>query len=429
MTSLRLQPALRLPQLASLAATLLSLLAGTALAETTPYYIGLVQSLDHEANLYRIGDNQALPAGTSKSDNISATSLIGGIDQNIGRQRVYGGLNLKANRYASNTTLNNESYGLNLALDWSTVERLSGTLSVAADQNLLQFNSRNGAGSIETRKNIIKTEQADAKFQLGLVTQYTLEAALGYNQVGYSAVQYQSNQYQQTSGSLGLRYRYSGALNLGSALRLSRADYPRFRQTGVDTFEADTLKRQDIDFTANWVPNAISQVNLRLSPTRTAYDRNTGSDFSGLTGSAGWDWHPTGKSKLNTALWRNTGQYSYAANLGFGQPGVVDFSTISTTLRLKGDHDISGKISAAATLTYARRSLTDTVTATLLGASKRTEGSDTTTTLALGGRWSPSRSAQLGCDFSTTHRNSSNDRLSVPMHGNSLSCYGQLVLQ
>ena len=422
-------PALHLPQLASLAATLVSLLAGTALAETNPYYIGLVQSLDHESNLYRIGDNQALPAGTSKSDNISATSLIGGIDQNIGRQRVYGGLNLKANRYANNTTLNNESYGLNLAIDWSTVERLSGTLSVAADQNLVQFNGRNGAGSIETRKNIVKTQQADAKFQLGLVTQYAMEAALGFNQVGYSAVEYQRNQYKQTSGSLGLRYRYGGALNLGSALRLTHADYPRFRQTGVDTFEADTLKRQDIDFTANWVPNAISQVNLRLSPTRTAYDRNTGSDFSGLTGSAGWDWQPTGKSKLNTTLWRDTGQYAYAVNLGFGQPGLVDFSTIGTTLRVKGDHDITGKISAATTLTYARRSLTDTVTATLLGASNRTEGSDNTTTLALGGRWSPSRSAQLGCDISTTHRRSSNASLSVPMQGNSLSCYGQLVLQ
>ena len=421
----RIHPSLRLP----LAATLASMLAGPALAETNPYYLGLVQSLGHESNLYRIGDNQTLPAGLSKSDNISATSLIGGLDQNIGRQRLYGSLNLKANRYTSNKTLNNESYGLNLALDWSTIERLSGTLSVAADQNLAQFNSRNGAGSIETRKNIIKSEQADAKFRLGLVTQYTMEAALGYRQVDYSAVEYQRNQYKQTSGSLGLRYRYSGSLNLGGALRMTHVDYPQFRQTGAGTFEADTLKRQDIDFTANWLPNAISQVNLRLSPTRTTYDRNTGSNFSGLTGSAAWDWQPTGKARLNTSLWRDTGQSSYAANLGFGQPGVVDYSTISTTLRIKGDLEITGKIAATATLTYAQRALTDTVTATLLGASNRTEGSDHTAILALGGRWSPTRSTQLGCDVSNTQRSTSNARLSVALHGNSLSCYGQFVLQ
>ena len=425
MKSSRTPLVLRLP----LAVSLILLLAGPVLAETNPYYLGLVQSLGHESNLYRIGDNQALPAGLSKSDNISATSLIAGVDQNIGRQRVYGSLNLKANRYASNKTLNNESYGLNLALDWSTIERLSGTLSVAADQNLAQFNSRNGAGLIETRKNLVKTDQADARFRLGLVSQYGVEAGLGYRRVDYSAVEYQRSQYQQASGSLGLRYRYSGALNLGSALRLTRADYPRFRQTGVDTFEADRLKRQDIDFTANWVPNAISAVSLRLSPTRTTYDRNTGSNFSGLTGEANWTWQPTGKCRLTTSLWRDTGQNSYAANLGFGQPGVVDFSTVGTTLRFKGDLEITGKISANATLTYAHRALADTVTATLLGASNRTEGSDNTATLALGGRWSPTRSTQLGCNVSNTQRSTSNARLSVALHGNSLSCYGQFVLQ
>ena len=67
------RPALRLTQL-----SLAALMAGTAAAETSPYHLGVVQSLGHESNLYRIGDNQTLPAGTSKSDNVSATSLIGG---------------------------------------------------------------------------------------------------------------------------------------------------------------------------------------------------------------------------------------------------------------------------------------------------------------------------------------------------------------
>lgn len=60
-----------------------------------------------------------------------------------------------------------------------------------------------------------------------------------------------------------------------------------------------------------------------------------------------------------------------------------------------------------------------------------TEGCDNTAALALGGRWSPTRSAQLGCDLSTTQRSSSssNASLSVPLHGISLSCYGQFALQ
>ena len=420
------RPALRLTLL-----SLAALMAGTASAETSPYYLGVVQSLGHESNLYRIGDNQTLPAGTSKSDNVSATSLIGGIDQNIGRQRVYGSLNIKANRYSNNKSLNNASYGLNLAADWSTIERWSGTVSVAADQSLAQFNNRTGnGGKVETQKNIINSAQADARVRLGLATQYAMEAAIGYRQVDYSAVEYQRSEYQQTSGSLGVRYRPRTALDLGVALRLTQATYPRYAFDPItQTWQSDTLSRQDIDLTAVWVPNAISTVNARISPTRTSYDRNTGSDFSGITGSVDWAWQATGKTRVNSTVWRDTGQSAYATSLGFGQPGVVDYSQISTSVRVRAEHDLTGKIMATASLTYAHRTLTDTVTVTNLNASQQTEGKDNTVMLALGGKWRVTRSAQLGCDLRSEQRNASNPQISVPLHSNGVSCYGQIVLQ
>ncbi len=420
------RPGLRLSLLA-----LAALVAGPAFAETSPYYLGVVQSLGHESNLYRIGDNQTLPAGTSKSDNISSTSLIGGIDQNIGRQRVYGSMNVKANRYANNKTLNNESYGLNLAADLSTIERWSGTVSLAADQSLAQFNNRIGStGAVETKKNIINSAQADARVRLGLATQYAMEATIGYRQVNYSAIEYQRNEYHQTSGSLGLRYRPRTALDLGMALRLTQATYPRFAFDAVNqTWLSDKLTRQDIDLTANWVPNAISTVNVRLSPTRTTYDRNTGGDFSGLTGSVNWLWQPTGKTRLNSTLWRDTGQSSYATTLGFGVPGVVDYSQIATSVRFKGEQDVTGKIAATASLTYAHRTLIDTVRAPVLGVSNSTNGNDNTVTLALGGKWLATRSVQVGCDVHSEQRSSSNTQTSVPLRGNGVSCYGQIVLQ
>ena len=423
---LRHCPGLRLSTLG-----LAALIAGPALAETSPYYLGVVQSLGHESNLYRIGDNQTLPAGTSKSDSVSATSLIGGIDQNIGRQRVYGSLNIRANRYSNNKTLNNASFGLNLAADWSTVERWSGTVSVAADQSLAQFNNRAGTGGkVETKKNIINTAQADARVRLGLATQYAMEAAIGYRQVDYSAVEYQRSEYQQTSGSLGVRYRPRTALDLGVALRLTRATYPRYAFDPItQARQSDTLSRQDIDLTAVWVPNAISTVNARISPTRTRYDRNNVSDFSGITGSVDWAWQATGKTRINSTVWRDTGQSAYATSLGFGQPGVVDYSQISTSVRVRAEHDLTGKIMATASLTHAHRALTDKVTVTNLNVSQQTQGNDNTAMLTLGGKWLITRSAQLGCDLRSEQRSASNLQISVPLHSNGVSCYGQIVLQ
>lgn len=407
-----------------LAAALTTLAAGAAMAQSSPYYIGVAQSLGYESNLYRVGEGQeeALArAGLSKSDTVSGTSLVGGVDQTIGRQRVYGSANLRANRYANNKTLDNESYGLNLALDWATVGRLSGTLSAAADQNLAQFNNRSAAGGVETKKNVVRTNQVDAKVRLGVVTKYTLEASLGHRDRSYSAPEYDSSEYRQTSGSLGLRYRPSGALSLGAALRITDATYPNFKP------QADRLKRQDIDFTATWLPSAVSQFNLRLSPTHTSYDRDTDSDFSGVTGSATWGWQPTGKLRLTTGLSRDTGQSSDAVNLGFFGTGVTDYSRTTTALSLKADYELSAKIALNAGLSYAHRALTNTLSQ---GSNSVTtgSGSDKTTVLSLGARWLPTRSIQVGCNASAENR-SSNTNLSVSLSGSSFSCYGQFVLQ
>ena len=410
-----------------LAAALTTLAAGAAMAQSSPYYLGVAQSLGYESNLYRVGDGQTLPAGYSKSDTVSGTSLVGGVDQTIGRQRVYGSANVRANRYANNKALDNESYGLNLALDWATVGRLSGTLSAAADQNLAQFNNR-AAGGVETSKNVVRTNQVDARVRLGVVTKYTLEASLGHRNRSYSAPEYNSSEYRQTSGSLGLRYRPSGALSLGVALRITEATYPKFNQPTPNVFEADRLKRQDIDFTATWLPSAVSQFNLRLSPTHTSYDRDTGSDFSGVTGSATWGWQPTGKLRLTTGLSRDTGQSSDAVNLGFFGSGVTDYSRTTSALSLKADYELSAKIALNAGISYAHRALANTssLAGNPIGS---VTGSDNTTVLSLGARWLPTRSIQVGCNVSAENRSSSNTNLSVGLSGNAFSCYGQFVLQ
>ncbi len=405
-----------------------ALIAGPAWAQSSPYYLGVAQSLGYESNLYRLGDNQALPNGLSRSDTVSGTSLVAGVDQTIGRQRVYGSGNLRANRYSNNRSLDNDSYGLNLAVDWETVNKLSGTLSLAADQNLAQFNSRNISGNIETKKNVQRTLSLDGKVRLGLVGLYSLEATLGRRERAYSAAEYDASEYRQNMGSLGLRWRPSSSLHLGAALRATQATYPRFRQVGVDTFESDRLNRQDIDFTAYWQPSGLSQVIARISPTRTRYQRDTGSDFSGLTGSASWVWQATGKLKLTTQATRDTGQSSDAVNLGIFGTGVSDYGRTSTALSSRGAFDFSGKISLTAGLTYTHRTLTNTVILPGQTPLQRL-GSDNTTQLALGARWLPTRAIQVGCDVTAERRTASNLQLSVPLSGHGLSCYGQFVLQ
>ena len=419
-------PALPHLPLAALACALLA--AGPALAQSSPYYLGVAQSLGHESNLYRVGNGQALDPSLSKSDTVSGTSLVAGVDQTWGRQRLYGSGNLRANRYASNKSLDHDSYGLNLAVDWASAGNLSGTVSLAADNNLAQFNNRGLNGSIETQKNELRVLQVDAKARLGVVTRYTAEAAIGWRKRDYSAASYARYENTQQYVSLGGRFRPSNLLSLGVALRLTQQDYPNWRTAGGTTVEDERIKRQDIDVTATWQPSGASQVSLRLSPTRSRYDRNPAADFSGLTGSASWGWQATGKTRLTSTLWRDTGQSADAVSLGIFGNGVTDESRTTTALALKAQHELTGKITLTSGLTYANRALRSE---TLLGGVSLQDlsGSDNTTTLALGARWFPTRSIQVGCDVSAERRSSSNQQLSVSLRADSFSCYGQFVLQ
>lgn len=414
----------------SLAAALVSsLIAGPAAAATSPWYLGLVQSFGYESNLYRIADEQPLAPGLSRSDTLSTTSLIGGLDQTISRQRVYGSINARANRFANNKGLDNTSYGLDLALDWESLERLSGTLRVAADQALNQFNNRNGIGQVETQKNIANTNLMDAKFRLGRQTKLSFEAGLGLRQRSYSSANYKGAEFDEASGSLGVRYRPSSLLDVAASIRQANVDYPFYRRTGVDSYQSDSLSRRYLDFSANWVPSALSRLSVRVSPSRISHDNNTVADFSGLTGSADWQWQASGKTQLTTSLSRDAGQSSDAVNLGIFGPGVNDTSQLTTALRFKADHELTGKVSVSGSLAYARRRLTETVVALPQRTLSTLDGTDNTATATLGARWAISRSGQLGCDVRNERRTSSNQRLSTPFNGYGFSCYGQFVLQ
>jgi hypothetical protein len=406
--------------------TTLLVLAGTALpaaAQTSPWYIGVSQAFTYESNLYRIDSSTPLDPSLSRNDTISSTSLVGGLDQPIGRQRVYGSLLLSANRYAENDDLNGASYRFTGGLDWSTVERFSGNVNFSASQNQRQFNVDTAPGQVETQKNDETIEQIDAIFRAGVVTRLTLEAGVGYRQVGYSSDFYASSEYDQTTGSLGVRYR-PGIATFGAAYRHSQSDYA---DNGTDLVNDNT--RDSIDFTVSWPATGNSSLYVRISPTRVDYDNFSDRDFDGVTGAAKWTWTPTGKLKLGTRVVYDIGQDSNFES--FGGPsnptGTSTTSRTSTELLLNADYEATAKIALSASLGYTYRDLDRNLN--LNGQSADTgDGSDDTTAFSFGARWSPTRSVQLGCEYGHDRR-SAKGGLTQDYSANTFSCFGQFVVQ
>ena len=177
--------------------------SGAALAQSAdrPYYIGLMQDFTHQSNLL------SSLSGSEVSDTVSTTTLRGGLKLPFGRQHVYANALLNHQRYSNLGARDNNGYAIGAGLDWSTVERLSGSLAVNANRRQADFNS--GGVVPVSLSNIERSDDFTARVRLGVVTALAFEGSLGQRRVSFSAPEFASREYKQDSGSLGISYRPS----------------------------------------------------------------------------------------------------------------------------------------------------------------------------------------------------------------------------
>lgn len=401
--------------LAAISPVLAGLLCSTtASAQTSPYYVGLSLSVAHDSNLSRVRDGQVLPAGASQADTVSTAALVAGLDQPIGRGRLFGSASLNTNNYANNQNYNNQGYSLNLGLDWQTIERISGKVALASSRSV-RADVRDRQDQVILKKNAENANQLDASVSVGLVTALSAEASLMARDVRYSEIEADYREYKQNAGSVGLRYRLGGATSVGITLSQTKNDYPNLLTGQGD--RSDRRNRNDVALSASWVPSGASSLSASLSQGKTTHDRFTERDFSAATGALTWVWTPSGKLRLNTRLGRDAGQDAERA--------TTAFSRTTDSLRVRTDYEATGKIGAYLSGYVYRRSQTGSGVF-VSGVS----GTDTGTNLTLGARWAALRSVSVGCEVSTERLGSnSNPLLNTAYSSNAVSCFGQFVLQ
>lgn len=393
-----------------------ALAALPATAETSPYYVGVAQTFSHESNLFRLAEGQVAPAGGSVSDTISSTSLVAGIDQRYGRQRVNGSATLRSNHYSNNKRFNGQSYNTTLALDWETIERLNGNVTVGADRTQ-RADLRDRFGQFVVGGNAETRTRFAANVNLGLAGPLGLEAAVSSTTSKYSNDATDYAGYQEDSVSAGVRYRLGGATSVSLGLRQTRTEYPNLLIAVPDP--RDKRKRNDVDVGLVWVPSGTSRLDARISQGKTTHEQLTSRDFSGSSGAVTWLWTPGGRLQFNTRVARDIGQNSQFITTSSA------YSQTTDSVRVAADYNLTGKITLNSALQVYRRNLQR------FGQLQDAQnGTDTNSVFSVGARWVPLRSLSTGCQASVEKRgNNSNLALNVPYSANAFSCFGQLVLQ
>ncbi len=391
-----------------LLAALATLAATGASAQTSPWYVGVAQAITRDSNVLRVADGVAATGST-----VSTTTLLGGLDQPIGRQRVFGTASVQHNRYSGVDGLDNTGYALRGGLDWSTAERVSGALSANLNRSL--YRGTPGDAPATAGANIENSRVLDGVVRVGVTTPLTLEAGLNHRTLDYSAAAYATREFSQDTARVAARYRLGGALTLGVGLRHGRGDYPGL---------ADTFKRNDLDFTASWQASGASTLNARLSASRARHTAATYLDLDGLTGALNWVWKPTGKMTVNTDLVRDDGSNALLYLTAPNNTLLVnqgDYSRVTNRLATRLAYQATAKITVNAGLGLAERSLRQQTGVTV-------NDSDRTLQASLGVQWAPIRALLLGCDASHEKR-SGGGTLSQPYGVNTVGCSAQFVLQ
>lgn len=399
--------------LSGVCAAALALVAGTAHAQASPYYIGIAQTFSHEDNLVRLRDGQALPPGLSKADTISSTALVAGLDQTFGRQRLFGNATLRSNKYQDNGDFDSQGYSVTGGLMWQTIEQLSGSVRASADRSL-RADVRDRNDSFIVGKNTETARALDLSVALGVVGPWSLEAGANWRQVDYSATAAQFREYETKSTNVGVRWRPGASLSLGLGISRTSIDYPLLLQTANPNDHRET---DSVDFSATWVPSGASSLSARVSQTKTTYEQFAQRDFSATSGALSWTWNPGARVRLTTRLSRDIGQDADRA--------TTAFSRTTDSLSVQVAYDLSAKVTASLNLNTYRRRI-DGTGIFVTGTSGTDSGDSTTISL----RWAALRSLTLGCDFShEQRRGSSNPFLSDAFSANAYGCYGQFTLQ
>lgn len=379
---------------------------------SSPFYVGASQAFSRSSNIFRA------PKGTPETDDtVSTTSLLAGIDQPFGRQRVRADVAVRHNKFNDQDQLDNTGYRLGGDLDWETAGRISGNVSLAAQQNLARYGVEGTVNT--TERNIERARQFGATVQYGGPSILAIYGLYDHRSIDYSLPAFNSLEYERDQIGVGMRYRLSGALTLGAEARTGQGEYPNARGGLGDEFD-----RNELALTALWVPTGASRLSARVAATDQEHDIEARS-FSGITGALNWDYRPTGKLRFATELRRDTGQESDPLRLAGVIDAIGDNSEVSNRLQVRAFYEATAKIQLDGLLRYTRRSLVDTLT--LPGVAISSAGHDATTFVSFGARYQPTRTIELGCSIGREDR-SADSNVSFAYRVDTASCFAQVLL-
>jgi hypothetical protein len=404
--------------------------SGGLAAEPNPYYFGASQALTRDSNVFRI------PAGPA--DTYSSTSLLGGFDQSISRQRVFGDATVSANRYFGESTLNNTSYDIRAGASGSTVDKLSGGISADFGQQLTAQVA--SASAPQQEANLARTQNIVGNVNWGTNSLITLQGDVGYSKIDYSLPASAVSNATESRAGLSVLYWPGASLKVGLGARFVRRQTPNAFDgvPGVDD-PANDVHARTLSFLFDYNRGGSLRASGEVGYTKQTNSNPVAeaSDFSGFTGSLDLDYVLTGKTSADLLVSRNASLGDTLQSVvppgttsGGGGPttgpvpafAFYQNSEIINALALGINYAATGKVTARLGARYARE--------TLLATAANTNGGnvDVFKTAYLNVNYTITRSWSAACQYTHESRDSPSGT-DFSYVSNAIGCLAQFTLR
>lgn len=376
-----------------------------AYAEPNPYTFGGGVSFGHDSNIARAPDGSA----NRLSDSYYELYALLGLDQPIGRQRLYADARIGRIQFNDNSRFDNTNYAARAGVEWEALDRMKGDLRYSGNRNRVV-----DAGGANSDPNMQTTQELLFRAQYGLVSLLSLEGEFVHRELDYTNASFSLDEVKQNSIKGGVLYRPGGLLTLGAGVRYTKGDYPNRPDGGFD--------RTDLELTARWEATGQSTIESLIAIGREDHDNPQFNDVSGATGYLRWIYKPTGKLRFTTQLSRERGRDSAFLTTGATTNQIVgdqNQSRVSNGLNLEALWETTAKIAVTGNANYTQRDLSNT------GLNAST-GKDRTTQLGVGIRYEITRNSEASCKVGREKRTTSGT-ITLPYSANFASCSAQLV--
>jgi hypothetical protein len=276
--------------------------------EGDPFRIQLSHSMTRDSNLYRLPDGVEvadLSPGSdgSRDDVISHTSASADGGWELGRQSFALNLNVDANRYADNESLDNTSGNGRADWNWQFGRRWSGQVGGGYGRALSGFvNSR------FLQRDVLESSHYHGSARYQLTPHWSLTGKTRIAEGSHDTLARQQDDFETQAATFGIDYLTGRGDQIGVEYRRTQTDFPN-ELPGNPLFAS----RRYIDRTAN--------LNLRYAFTvKTSLQGSAGyvwrqypegaiGDFAGATWNVALLWEPRAKTRVTVGQWQELKAY------------------------------------------------------------------------------------------------------------------------